>query len=47
MARVAVWTIVVPRAGTLLVLRCRQPEQEHGRDAERGGFPGLVDGGAD
>ena len=30
--------LVVPRARALLVLRGRQAEQEHGRDAERGGL---------
>ena len=38
-ARVASWidALVVPRAGALLVLGGGQPEQQHGRDAERGG----------
>ena len=34
--------LVVPRARALLVLARREPEQQHGRDPERGGLAGLL-----
>jgi hypothetical protein len=34
--------LVIPRAGALLVLAGRQPEQQHGGDAERVRLPGLL-----
>jgi hypothetical protein len=38
---------VVPGAGALLVLGGGEPEEQHGRDAERGRLARLVDRGAD